>query len=165
MRDEHIGRALGWWRKRKNLAQDEVAGKLRLSPKSVSDIERGKKRLTDPELIDICRAMEVSVFDVLDYAYIDYRQEIAELVEETGGVLLEPAAEREASLSEMEEGFDLLQDHVNQYWRRLLRYLRTPTDVEILRSKLRERARQGEPEKARKRRTRAGSAKDRPRNR
>lgn len=155
MRDEYIGRALGWWRKKKKIGQGEVAGKLRIGVKSVSDIETGKKRLSNQELVDFCRALEVPVLDVVDRAFIDYRQEIAGLAEEAGGVLLEPPGEREASLEEMEEGFDLLQDHVNQYWRRLLRYLRMPTEVEILRARLRERARQGAPEKTRKRRTRA----------
>lgn len=167
MRDEHIGRALGWWRRKKKLGQDDVAEKLDISSKSVSDIETGKKRVSDEEMIDFCRAMEVHVLDVLDHAYIDYRRDIAELVGEAGGVLLEPSAEREASLSEMEEGFNVLQGHVSQYWRRLLRYLRMPTDVEILRSKLRERAEQNAPKKPRKRRTRAAGRPrtDRPRSR
>ncbi|NEE03924.1 helix-turn-helix domain-containing protein [Phytoactinopolyspora halotolerans] len=73
---ERLRQALREIREERRLSQFDVAHRLehRIKQEQISRYERGERRLDVVELLDICRALEVWLGEVLDRANLDWRQ-------------------------------------------------------------------------------------------
>ncbi len=66
---QSIGRRIKVLRKKRGLSQEEVASKADISPNYVSRMERGTENPTLDMLIKISEALNVELWELLDYKY------------------------------------------------------------------------------------------------
>ena len=79
-----IGKRIKEHRQRRNLTQEMLAELIEMSPGYMSLIETGKKKASVETLLMICRALNITLSDLLTGNQIvlnsDYNREIAELM-------------------------------------------------------------------------------------
>lgn len=61
-----LGANIKYYRKRKNLTQEQLAESLELSVGFISQVERGVTKMSIDTLIDICEFLECSAGELLD---------------------------------------------------------------------------------------------------
>jgi transcriptional regulator with XRE-family HTH domain len=133
MLEKHLGKALAYWRTERGLTQGTLATSLRVHLSTVSDIETGKRKVRFEEIARICNLLGVPLLDVIDQAYVDYRNEVVRSAQESGGWLMENST---PSLSEMDARTSSLMDTFGSYLKDFCRYMRQPSQVEVLRANL-----------------------------
>ena len=78
-----IGERIKFWRQQRSLTQERLAEMVELSPGFISLIETGKKRASLETLLSICRALNITLNDLLVRNQIiqdtDYNTEFLEL--------------------------------------------------------------------------------------
>ena len=78
-----IGERIKFWRQQRSLTQEQLAEKVELTPGFISLIETGKKRASLETLLSICRALNITLNDLLVGNQInqtsDYNTEFSEL--------------------------------------------------------------------------------------
>ncbi len=132
MLEKHIGKALADVRNAKGLTQRAVGDSLGKHFSWVSIVENGRRSLDLPILQELCGVLEVSVIDITDRAYFEFRDEIAEFLRETEARLPDEqpgsSGDVESRISQfMKDGAVLLQD--------AFRLLQQPSRLEDLRSR------------------------------
>ena len=60
-----IGERIKFWRQQRSLTQEQLAEMVELTPGFISLIETGKKRASLETLISICRALNITLNDLL----------------------------------------------------------------------------------------------------
>ena len=78
-----IGERIKFWRQKRGLTQEKLAEKVELTPGFISLIETGKKRASLEALLSLCRALNITINDLLAgnqiVQDIDYNTEFSEL--------------------------------------------------------------------------------------
>jgi transcriptional regulator with XRE-family HTH domain len=132
MLEKHIGKALADVRNAKGLTQKAVSESLGKHFSWVSIVENGRRSLDLPVLQELCSVLEVSVIDITDRAYFEFRDEITQFLREKEARLPDDPAgssDFESRIAQfMKDGASLFQD--------VFRLLLQPSQVEILRTRL-----------------------------
>ena len=78
-----IGERIKFWRQQRGLTQEQLAEMVELTPGFISLVENGKKRASLETLLSICRALNITLNDILVGNQIiqatDYNTEFSEL--------------------------------------------------------------------------------------
>lgn len=73
-----LGKNIKYYRKQKNLTQEQMAEALELSVGFVSQVERGIAKMSLDTLIDLCDLLECSAGDIINSAHTSCRDKISE---------------------------------------------------------------------------------------
>ena len=73
-----VGKNIKYYRKQKNLTQEQMAESLELSVGFISQLERGIAKMSLDTLIDLCDILDCSAGDILDSAHINCRDQMSE---------------------------------------------------------------------------------------
>jgi len=73
-----LGKNIKYYRKQKNLTQEQMAESLELSVGFISQVERGIAKMSLDTLIDLCDILDCSAGDILDSAQINCRDKLSE---------------------------------------------------------------------------------------
>jgi transcriptional regulator with XRE-family HTH domain len=65
MTETGLGIRLKYYRKLREMTQEELADKVGIAPTHITNIERGKKGVSLEVLMLICKTLEISLIDVL----------------------------------------------------------------------------------------------------
>ena len=66
-----IGGRIGELRKQKGITQEELAGKMGISPKYLSSIERGKENPTLNTLINLAQSLNIQISELFDFIEVE----------------------------------------------------------------------------------------------
>ena len=79
-----LGERIKFWRQQRNLTQEQLAEIVGVTPRFISLIEIGKRRVSLESLLSICTEVEITLNDLLVGNQIpqpsDYNAEFAELI-------------------------------------------------------------------------------------
>lgn len=73
-----LGKNIKYYRKQKNLTQEQMAEALELSVGFVSQVERGIAKMSLDTLVELCDLLECSAGDILNSAHTNCRDRISE---------------------------------------------------------------------------------------
>lgn len=73
-----LGKNIKYYRKQKNLTQEQLAECLELSVGFISQVERGIAKMSLDTLIELCDFLDCSAGDILNSAHTDCRDKLAD---------------------------------------------------------------------------------------
>ncbi len=73
-----LGKNIRYYRKQKNLTQEQLAESLELSVGFISQVERGIAKMSLDTLIDLCDYLDCSAGDILNSAHTDCKNKLSE---------------------------------------------------------------------------------------
>ncbi len=73
-----LGKNIKYYRKQKNLTQEQLAESLELSVGFISQVERGIAKMSLDTLIDLCDFLDCSAGDVLNSAHTNCRNKLSD---------------------------------------------------------------------------------------
>lgn len=140
---ESLGKALAYFRNLKKLTQKQVGDRLDLHLSWVSAVENGRS-VDLKTLRKLCDALEVSVLDVTDLAYADFRARVLQDLRDDGGRLPD---QQPVTLADLEERLQQFMRGLEDLAKVGLRFMQqpSPSPLDLSRARLFPAAPQEDP--------------------